>query len=102
MIDIEPHAEGSLLAIQASTSARANAVCGEHDGRLKISVTQAREKGKANLAIVKLLCRALTLRKSQVQLVTGATSARKRFLITGLPIKELRERVDRALAEATG
>jgi len=35
-------------------------------------VTQVAEKGKANDAIIEVLCRELSLRKSQIALLSGA------------------------------
>ena len=43
---------------------------------LKVCVTQAAEKGKANKALVELLGKALSLRKSQIELLSGETVAR--------------------------
>jgi uncharacterized protein len=98
MIDLEPHAEGTLLSVRAHPGARRDEIRGEHDGALRVSVTQAPEKGKANKAIVALLAKELVLRKSQVELVSGATSPQKRFLIRGIRPAELATRIAHALA----
>lgn len=99
MLDLDETAEGVLLPVQAQPKARQNAITGLHAGSLKVSVTQAPEKGKANAAIAKVLAGGLGLRKSQVQLHSGATSSQKRFLVTGLSGIELRERIAAALGE---
>jgi uncharacterized protein YggU (UPF0235/DUF167 family) len=57
-------------------------------------VTQAPEKGKANDALVEVLASSLGLRRSQIELVSGATSSRKTFLVTGVEIQELQRRID--------
>lgn len=67
--------------MRAHPGARRNEVRGEQNGRLKISVTQVAEKGKANKAILKLLSAALGVRRSQLELLSGETSPEKRFLI---------------------
>lgn len=54
---------------------------GEHGGALKVAVTQVAEKGKANKALAALLCKSLGLRRSQIELVSGETSANKVFLV---------------------
>jgi uncharacterized protein YggU (UPF0235/DUF167 family) len=64
---------------------------------LKVSVTQAPEKGKANKALVELLAKGLALRKSQIELLSGETSAHKRFLIRGLKPDELLRRIEAVL-----
>ena len=61
-------------------------------------MTQAPEKGKANQAIVAVLAEALSLRKSQLELVAGETSPQKRFLVRGIMKPELAGRIDGVLA----
>jgi hypothetical protein len=64
---------------------------------LKVSVTQAPEKGKANKALVALLAKQLSLRKSQIELLSGETTAQKRFLIRGIAPAELLQRIAQLL-----
>ena len=47
-VQIEPHPQGVVIAVRAQPGAKKNGITGEHDGALKVSVTQAPEKGKAN------------------------------------------------------
>jgi uncharacterized protein (TIGR00251 family) len=89
MIAVEPHAEGVILPVRAQPGARRNEIRGEQAGMLKICVTQVAEKGKANKAVVELLAKTLGLRKSQIELVAGGTSAQKRFLVRGISLEEL-------------
>ena len=98
MIEIEITAEGLLLPVKAQPGARKNGVTGVHDGRLKIAVTQAAEKGKANAALQKVLANVLGIKKSQVALASGPTSAQKMFRITGIDADELRSRIQTILA----
>ena len=95
-IALEPHPEGTILPVRARAGARRNEVCGEQDGALKVSVTQAPEKGKANKALIALLSKALRVRKSQVQLIAGETSPQKRFLVRGVEPGELEDRIEQA------
>ncbi len=93
MIQLERHAEGSILPVRAHPGARRNEIGGEHDGALRVSVTQAPEKGKANKAIAALLAKEFAVRKSQVELLAGETSSQKRFLIRGLSPEALQARL---------
>ena len=77
MIELEQTPTGVRLPVQAQPKARKNGLAGTHDGRLKVAVTQAPEQGKANNALVKVLAAALGLRRSQIELVSGATSSKK-------------------------
>ena len=97
MIALEPHADGTVLPVRAHPGARRDEIRGEHDGALRVSVTQAPDKGKANKAIVELLARGLELRKGQFELVSGATSPQKKFLVRDIRPEELSARIARAM-----
>jgi uncharacterized protein YggU (UPF0235/DUF167 family) len=84
VIAIEPHGDGFLIPVRAFAGARRNEVRGEQAGELKVSVTQIAERGKANEAIRDELARWLGVRKSHVELLSGATSPHKRFLVRGI------------------
>jgi len=60
-------------------------------------VTQVAEKGKANKALIDLLSKALGLRKSQIELIGGATASQKRLLIRGIDLESLRQRIQQLL-----
>lgn len=93
MISLQETPRGVSLPVQAQPGARRNAVVGVRDGRLRVAVTQAPEKGKANEALVEVLAEVLDLKKSQIALVSGETSRQKQFLITGLSLAELSQRI---------
>ena len=95
---LEIHTAGTLLLVKAQPGARRNGPTGLQDGRLKVSVTQAPEKGKANKALIEVLAKAFGLRKSQIELVSGETSAEKKFLLRGVSPEELRPRLEAILA----
>ncbi len=96
MIALLPHAEGVILSVKAQPGASKAGLRGEHAGMLKVCVTQVAEKGKANKAILEVLCSTLDLRKSQIELIAGETASTKQFLIRGLSEQELQERLARA------
>lgn len=93
MIDVTPHADGSIIRIKAETGARHDAIHGVHGGLLKVSVTQAAEKGKANTSIVALLAKSFGLRKSQLDILSGYTSPNKRLLVRGVSTAEFAKRI---------
>jgi uncharacterized protein (TIGR00251 family) len=97
VIQLESHRDGIILPVRVQPGARCNGVAGEHAGALKISVTKAAEKGKANAAAIDALCEALSLRPRQLELISGATSRQKRFLVRGVGIDEFQERLNAAL-----
>jgi uncharacterized protein (TIGR00251 family) len=97
VIRLELTAAGIILPVKAKAGARTNDLQGVHDGALKVAVTQAPERGKANRSIIDLLGDKLGLRKSQVTLLTGETSPQKRFLIQEISLEDLQQRIDAAL-----
>jgi uncharacterized protein (TIGR00251 family) len=93
MIAITEHAEGLLLPVRAQPGARRNGVQGEQAGALKVAVTAPPQDGRANEALVEVLRAALGLKRSQLELVSGATSRDKRFLVRGVGRAELEQRL---------
>lgn len=96
-IHLEQTDSGIILAVQARPRGSQNGVTGEHEGALKVSVTQAPENGKANAALIQVLAKQLGLRKSQIRLVSGQTSTRKRFQLSGTDCETVRERINQLL-----
>jgi uncharacterized protein (TIGR00251 family) len=83
MVDLEDDPRGVIVPVRAQAGARRNAIVGVHDGMVRVAVTAAPEKGKANRAIIEVLSESLGVPKSAIELLSGETSTRKRFLIGG-------------------
>lgn len=98
--ELEQTPDGILLPVQAQPRARKNVLSGWHAERLKVCITQAPEKGKANHAILKLLAKALGLKRSQIELVSGQTSPQKMFCIHDIAADELLTRIEAVLSDA--
>lgn len=93
MIAVSPHAEGATVGVRAQPGAKKNAVLGEQAGALKVAVTAPPEDGRANTALVEVLREWLGVKRSQVELLTGATNRNKVFLVRGMSAEELTARV---------
>lgn len=100
MIALEQHPQGVIIPVKAQPGARRNGLAGEHAGALKVQVTQAPERGKATNAVLDTMADALRLKRSQVSLLSGATSPQKRILVSGVSLADLAERL-RSLLEQT-
>ena len=96
-VQLEVHPHGVVLPVRAQPGAKRNGLRGAQAGMLKVTVTQIAEKGKANAAIVEVLCDTLGLRKSQVTLIAGETAQQKRFLIRDVTLDGLKQQIDTAL-----
>jgi uncharacterized protein len=98
VIALTAHERGTILTVRAQPGARKNAVLGERGGSLRVAVSAAPERGKANAAIQDVLADAIGCKASQVGLLSGETSRTKRFLISGVPPDELQRRLAGVLA----
>jgi uncharacterized protein len=97
-ITITPHSQGATLAVRARPGARKNAVLGEQAGALKVAVTAPPEDGRANTALVEVIHDWLGLKRAQLELVGGATSRNKVFLIRGITAEALEALIASRLA----
>lgn len=59
-------------------------IVGWLDDELKVRVSAVPEKGRANVAVIKLLAKALGISKSDINLMSGLTSRHKVFEINSL------------------
>ena len=100
MIALEEHPQGVIVPVKAQPGARRIGLAGEHAGALKVQVTQAPEDGKATDAVLDLLADVLQVKRSQVTLLSGATSRQKRFLVTDLSLAEIANRLRLELEDA--
>jgi uncharacterized protein (TIGR00251 family) len=98
MIDLSPHPRGTILYVRAHAGSRKNGILGEHNDMLRVAVTAAPEKGKANKAIIEVLADELKMAKASIELVAGETSPQKRFLIVGVDRDKLQKQIERLLA----
>lgn len=89
-IQIVDHAEGCVVNVRAQPNARHNMLVGQQGGALKVAVTAPPDKGKANDSIVLVIADSLGLKRSQVELIAGATSRAKKYLVRNMTAEELR------------
>lgn len=92
-VELEAGPEGTILPIQAHPGGKKNEIKGVQNGWLKVTVTQIPERGKANRAIADFLAKSLGLKKSQMELVSGETASKKRFLVRSVTCDELSEKI---------
>lgn len=71
---------GSEFTVRVTPKASRNAITCEA-GAIRVYVTTVPEDGKANVAVVKLLAKAMGVPKSRLELIRGATSRDKTFRI---------------------
>lgn len=93
VIDLVVQDGAVLLPVKVVPGASRNAVLGEWNGRLRIAVAAAPEKGKANNELVAFLAKKLNVRKSQIVVVQGAAAPLKLIRIDRVAPETLRLRL---------
>lgn len=89
----------TALSIKVVPGATRSGIAGWLGTALKVRVAAPPERGRANAEVVRVLAEALGVPESAVQIVSGATSARKQVEIAGLEEAAIRERIARELSE---
>ena len=87
--------DGVIVAVKVVPGASRDKLAGVLGDCLKIVTSAPPEKGKANRVVSQTLARALGVGVKQIQLVSGPTSPRKEFRITGLSLGDFRHALDR-------
>jgi len=75
--------------VQVVPRASKDEIAGIHGDALKVRLTAPPVEGRANEALIAFLAQRLGVRKSQVEIVAGATSRRKMVRVTGLSPQEV-------------
>ena len=87
---VEPGAEGVLLRVKVVPGASRTKVAGLIGDRVKITVAAPPEKGKANATLESFLAKLCGLRKRDVSVVAGRTSAAKSVQLHGVSVVAVR------------
>ena len=69
-------------------------ICGLLDGMLKVKVSAAPEKGKANKCLLKFLADELGVRKNAVVIISGQTSPVKQVKVSGISADTLLKKLN--------
>ena len=88
MINIREVEGGVVVSVKVQPNASRDRVVGEYGDQLKIAVTVAPEKGKANKSVIKVLSRLLGVKSSDIEILSGETSRDKKVLIRNISEEE--------------
>lgn len=69
-------------------------ICGLLDGMLKVKVSAAPEKGKANRCLVRFLADELGVKKNEVSIISGKTGPVKRVQVSGISAATLLDKLN--------
>jgi hypothetical protein len=94
---LRAHANGVTLAVRAQPGAKKTAIVGiwgeGADAQLKIAVQAPPIEGRANMELIRFLAEKFALTKSAVELMSGELSRSKVFLLKGVSLKAIEERL---------
>ena len=78
------------LTVRLKPRSKRNALVGERDGVLHVSVAAAPVEGKANAALCKLIAKRAGVARGQVSVIRGERSREKVVRVEGVTPNELR------------
>jgi len=91
---IEDAGGAVLFEVRVAPRASRDAVGGQHDGALKVSLTAPPVEGAANAALIKLLSKRLGVAKQAIEVVSGAQRRNKRLRVVGVGVDDVRALCD--------
>ena len=94
MINLKESKKGLTFDIQVIPHASRAEIVGVQDGALKIKVTVPPVEGAANEACIKLLAKELGLKKSQLEIASGAKSRKKTIMVKDISKVELETKIN--------
>ncbi len=93
LISIQDSPGGATFAVKVHPRARRNAITGELDGALKLSLTAPPLDGKANEACIEFFANLLKVPRSSVTIASGQSSRNKVIRVAGLTAEKIRKRI---------
>jgi uncharacterized protein (TIGR00251 family) len=84
---------GVRIRLRVRPGGRGDRLRGAHAGALKVELGAAPERGRANAALIRLLAELLGVVRSEVAIVSGATSRDKLVEIQGVDVNHVAARL---------
>jgi hypothetical protein len=95
-LDLSERAGGVRFSVHVKPKSSRSAVLGVREGALQVALTAPPADGAANSELIKLMARALDVRRGDVSIVVGASSRGKLLEVNGIQPEEARERLRRS------
>jgi len=94
-LKIEEHNGGAVFVAKILPgSSGQTRICGLLDDMLKVKVSAAPEKGKANQCLIKFLAKHLGVKKNAVSIISGTTSPVKHIKVSGMTTETLLKKLN--------
>ena len=91
MIDFVEKDGALIFQIRVIPRSSKSEIVGEYDGALKVKLNSPPIDGGANVELIKLLAKEFDVSKTQVEILSGATSKSKQVKISGAKKNALSE-----------
>ena len=85
---------GVVFKVKVLPGSSRTAVCGLLDEMVKIKVSAAPEKGKANKCLLDFLAKQLGVKKGAVNIISGKTSTVKSVRVMGISVEQLSNKLN--------
>ena len=84
---------GVVFSVKVVPASSRTTISGLRDGMIKVKVSAAPEKGKANQCLAEFLAKQLGVKKSSVKIIAGQTSPIKKVQVLGLSSETVAEKL---------
>jgi len=85
---------GIVFTVKVVPGSSRTVLCGLLDEMIKVKVSAAPEKGKANQCLLDFLAKQLGVKKNAVSIISGKTSAIKSVQVLGISVEQLRKKLN--------
>ena len=83
MLKITKTATGATFRVRVQPGASKNEIVATQEDALRIRIRPPASQGKANKALIQFLAKQLTIKRSQVEIISGHTSRSKTIHVIG-------------------
>jgi uncharacterized protein (TIGR00251 family) len=94
---VSSHGRGSALSVTVVPRAGRSSIQEAPDGTLRVRIAAPPVEGAANAALLRFLADTLDIPRSQLEVVSGKSSRRKRVVVEGTTPADLQKRLRDAL-----
>jgi len=102
MLALRVEKDAVILPVKVVPGASRTRILGLWEGRLRVAVAAAPEKGKANAELCSFLAKQLKLRKRDAQVISGLASPLKDVQLVGTTPDAVRNRLEPPAKPAAG
>jgi uncharacterized protein (TIGR00251 family) len=88
-LEIDENNGGVVFGIKVIPGSSKSAISGLLDGKLKVKVTAAPERGKANQALIDFLAKKLGIKKKHINITSGHTGFIKSVHVSDISSENL-------------